>query len=93
MAASPPSAVRTWPALLAGVSLAALASLAPYPAHAVDGTWSGPGSEWTDGTNWSSTPAVPDNTATFINNAAPTSLTISNDASINTIQFRCGARF
>ena len=89
---SAPSALRTWPALLAGVSsLAALASLAPYPAHAVDGTWSGPGSEWTDGTNWSSTPAVPDNTATFNDNAAPTSVTIPNDASINAIQFTTAA--
>jgi autotransporter-associated beta strand protein len=90
-AAPAPSAVRTWPALLAGVSLAALATVAPYPAHAVDGTWSGPGAEWTDGTNWSSTPNVPDDTATFTNNAAPTSVTISNDASINTIQFTTGA--
>src|SRR5215469_14310956 len=77
-------------ALLAGVSLAALATLAPG-AHAVDGTWTGPDTEWTDGTNWSSTPDVPDNTATFTNNAAPTSVTISDDASINTIQFTAGA--
>src|SRR5215471_4845582 len=63
-------------ALLAGVSLAALVALAPV-AHAVDGTWTGPDTEWTDGTNWSSTPAVPDNTATFTNNAAQTSVTIS----------------
>src|SRR5215472_9924736 len=77
-------------ALLAGVSLAALAILAPV-AHAVDGTWTGPDIEWTDGTNWSSTPDVPDNTATFTNNAVPTSVTISDDASINTIQFTAGS--
>src|SRR6516162_769575 len=77
-------------ALLAGVSLAALATLTPV-AHAVDGTWSGPAAEWTDGTNWSSTPDVPDNAATFTNNGAPTSVTISDDASINTIQFTAGA--
>jgi len=77
-------------ALLAGASLAALVALAPV-AHAVDGTWTGPDTEWTDGTNWSSTPDVPDNTATFTNNAAPTSVTISDDASINTIQFTAGA--
>src|SRR5262249_27270969 len=65
-------------ALLAGVSLAALATLAPG-AHAVDGTWTGPAAEWTDGTNWSSSPDVPDNAATFTNNGAPTSVTISND--------------
>src|SRR6516164_7378178 len=77
-------------ALLAGASLAALVALAPV-AHAVDGTWTGPDTEWTDGTNWSSTPDVPDNTATFTNNAAPTSVTVSDDASINTIQFTAGA--
>src|SRR5262245_58998586 len=65
-------------ALLAGVSCAALAVLAPGAVHAqVDGTWQGPGAEWTDGTNWSSTPDVPDNTATFTNNGAPNSVTIS----------------
>src|SRR6516225_9157680 len=77
-------------ALLAGVSLAALATLAPG-AHAVDGTWTGPAAVWTDGTNWSSSPDVPDNAATFTNNGAPTSVTISDDASINTIQFTAGA--
>src|SRR5262249_11539067 len=77
-------------ALLAGVSLAALATLTPV-AHAVDGTWTGPAAEWTDGTNWSSNPDVPDNTAAFTNNGAPTSVTISDDASINTVQFTAGA--
>ncbi len=72
--------------------------LAPYlalgatAAHAVDGTWTGATTtEWTTGANWSSTPAVPDNAATFTNNGAPTSLTISNDTSINAIQFTAGA--
>src|SRR6516162_666804 len=74
--------------LLAGVSLIALA---PSAAHAIDGVWTGPGAEWTDGANWSSTPDVPDNAATFTNNGAPTSATISDDASINTIQFTAGA--
>jgi autotransporter-associated beta strand protein len=78
-------------ALLAGVSLLALVALAPSAAQAVDGTWTGPAAEWTDGTNWSSNPDVPDNTATFTNNGAPTSVTISNDASINTIEFTGGA--
>ena len=77
-------------ALLAGVSLAALATLASNAAQAVDGTWIGFGAptpnEWTQDNNWSSA-AVPDNTATFNNNGAPTSVAISNDASINTIQF------
>jgi hypothetical protein len=81
-------------ALLAGVSLAALAMLAPHLAHAVDGTWTGGGApapnEWTQDNNWTSA-AVPDNAATFTNNAAPTSVTISNDASINTIHFTAAA--
>jgi fibronectin-binding autotransporter adhesin len=80
--------------LLAGVSLAALATLAPDVAHAVDGTWTGGGApvrnEWTQGNNWSSA-TVPDNTATFTNNGAPTSVTISNDATINTILFTAAA--
>src|SRR5215468_2737494 len=89
---SAPARGRTLPrlALLAGVSLAALATLASG-AHAVDGTWTGPAAEWTDGTNFSSSPDVPDNAATFTNNGAPTSVTISDDASINTIQFTAGA--
>jgi outer membrane autotransporter protein len=79
-------------ALLAGVSCAALAVLAPGAVYAqVDGTWQGPGNEWTDGTNWSSNPDVPDNTATFTNNGAPTSVTISNDAEISTMQFTAAA--
>jgi outer membrane autotransporter protein len=79
-------------ALLAGVSCAALALLAPGAVYAqVDGTWQGPGAEWTDGTNWSSNPDVPDNTATFDNNGAPTSVTISNDAEIATMQFTAAA--
>src|SRR5262245_65704344 len=57
-------------ALLAGVSLAALATLASG-AHAVDGTWTGPDTERTEGTDWSSTPDVPDTTATSPTNAAP----------------------
>src|SRR6516165_774368 len=77
-------------ALLTCVSFAALATLAPL-AHAVDGTWTGPAAEWTDGTNWSSNPDVPDTAATFTNNGAPTSVTISDDASINAIQFTARA--
>ena len=71
----------------AGVAL--LASGAG-PAQAVDGTWVGAGSEWTTGSNWSSTPVVPDGTATFTNNGAPTAVTISNAASINTMEFTRG---
>src|SRR5438876_1666050 len=66
-------------ALLGSVWLGALAMLAPSPAHAVDGTWTGPGTQWTVGTNWSSTPpnTVPDDIATVTNSpGAPTSVTI-----------------
>jgi autotransporter-associated beta strand protein len=84
-----PAALRT--ALLGGVWLGALAMLAPDAAHATDGTWQGPGNQWTAGTNWSSSPDVPDGTATFTNNAAPTSVTISSTTSIGTIQFIAGA--
>ena len=67
----------------------------PDLAHAqVSGTWTGPGGEWTTGTNWTSTPTantVPDDMATFTNNGAPTSVTISNSTSINTIEFDVAA--
>jgi hypothetical protein len=70
---------------------AAAALLAAMPAYAQDATWTGPGNEWTTGTNWSSSPTVPTNTATFTNNGAPTSLTISASTSINTMAFTPGA--
>ena len=81
-------------ALLGSVWIGALAMLGPGTAHAVDGTWTGPGAEWTTGTNWSSLPTpntVPDDIATFTNNGAPASVGISNNASINTIQFDAAA--
>lgn len=47
-------------------SLLATTALGVVAAHAVDGTWvGGTSTEWTDGTNWSPTPIVPDVTATF----------------------------
>src|SRR5262245_15121787 len=76
--------------LLASVWLGASAMSVPATAH-VNGTWTGPGAEWTTGTNWSSSPTVPDNIATFTNNGAPTSVTISNTTSIGTIQFNAAA--
>src|SRR5258708_6124630 len=46
--------------------LLATTALGVISAHAIDGTWTGASSsEWTDGSNWSSTPSVPDGTATF----------------------------
>src|SRR5262245_43050462 len=86
--AAAPSA-RTRAALLGGVWLGALAALSPEPARAVDATWTAPfpgPSEWTTGTNWTRG-TVPDNTATFTNNGAAPSVTISNSAAINTIDF------
>jgi outer membrane autotransporter protein len=77
-------------ALLAGVSCAALAVLAPGAIYAQDATWTGPGTEWTEDANWDPN-GVPDNTATFTNNGAPTSVTISTDAAINTMQFTAAA--
>ena len=73
-------------ALLAGTCLGATG------AQAADGTWlAAPGTnEWTTGTNWSSSPAVPDGTATF-GASSTTSLNISNSMSIGTIQFDAGA--
>src|SRR5512132_3709751 len=69
-------AASTRAALLGSVCIGALAMLVPETAHALDGNWQGPGAEWTIGTNWSSSPNVPDGTATFTNNGAPTSVTI-----------------
>jgi autotransporter-associated beta strand protein len=62
----------------------------PVAAHAqlVSGTWTGATTtEWTDDPNWSGAVA-PNDIATFTNNAAPTTLTISGGgAQLNTIQF------
>ncbi|MET4203034.1 autotransporter domain-containing protein [Bradyrhizobium sp. LA6.12] len=52
--------------------LLATTALGVVAAHAVDGTWAGATTEWTDGTNWSSNPDVPDGTATFTNTGANT---------------------
>lgn len=54
-------------------TLLATTALGIVAAHAVDGTWTGASStEWTDGTNWTSTPDVPDGTATFTNTGPAT---------------------
>jgi autotransporter-associated beta strand protein len=80
--------------LLASVWVGASAMLTPSSAQTVDGTWVGGGApvtnEWTQGNNWSSSPTVPDRTATFANSAF-TSVTISSTTSIGTIQFAVGA--
>ncbi|MCK1396961.1 autotransporter domain-containing protein [Bradyrhizobium sp. 4] len=48
-------------------TLLATTALGVVAAHALDGDWVGGTSDWTDGTNWSSNPIVPDVTATFTN--------------------------
>src|SRR5262245_66097040 len=70
-------------ALLAGVSLIALA---PTAAHAGGGAWTGPGAEGTDGTKWSSPPDGPDHAAPFPNDGAPPSATTADTALTHTIQ-------
>ncbi|MBR0791461.1 autotransporter domain-containing protein [Bradyrhizobium manausense] len=54
-------------------TLLATTALGVVAAHAVDSTWTGSTStEWTDGTNWTPTPDVPDGTATFTNTGSAT---------------------
>jgi outer membrane autotransporter protein len=62
-------------------------------ANAVDGMWlpAPATADWNTGTNWSSSPTVPDNTASF-GASATTSLTFSaTTTNINTLQFGAGA--
>ena len=81
----------TWFIPSLAVGALSLAVLVSGTAYAVDGTWIGAGSEWTTGTNWSSSPTVPNGIATFTNNGAPTSVTISGTTSINTLNFTATA--
>ncbi|MCG2630723.1 autotransporter domain-containing protein [Bradyrhizobium sp. WYCCWR 13023] len=62
-------------------TLLATTALGVVAAHAVDGTWVGATSDWTDPTNWSS-PTVPDGTATFGNTG---SAAVDNNNGIITI--------
>ncbi len=66
--------------------LLATTALGVVSAHAVDGTWIGSGDEWTDPTNWSSNPSVPDGTATFTVNT-PTAVQSNGFVSIGSVQF------
>ena len=61
----------------------------PRSVIAQDATWTGPGNEWTTGSNW--TPATPTGTATFTNNGAPTAVNISGNATIETMEFTAAA--
>jgi len=67
--------------------LLATTALGVVSAHAVDGTWTGAtDNEWTDGTNWTSTPAVPDGTATF-SNTGPTGVVSNGLVGVGSVQF------
>src|SRR5260370_38550999 len=67
--------------------LLATSALGVVSAHAVNGTWTGlPSSEWPDGTNWSSTPSVPDGTATFTN-TGPAAVQSNGLVNIGTVLF------
>ena len=72
----------------------AVALLAATSAYAQNATWTGNGApvtnEWTQANNWTP-PSVPSGTATFTNNRAPTSVTISIPLNLNTILFTAGA--
>jgi autotransporter-associated beta strand protein len=84
-------AVVRW-ALLSTTILGGLCLGVPV-ANAVDGMWlpAPATADWNTGTNWSSSPAVPDGTATF-GASNTTSLTFSSaTTSIGTIQFNAGA--
>jgi len=68
-------------------TLLATTALGVVAAHATDADWTGTTSgEWTDGTNWSSTPIVPDGIATF-GVTAQTSVTTSGLVNIGQVIF------
>ncbi|WP_298241967.1 autotransporter domain-containing protein [uncultured Bradyrhizobium sp.] len=68
-------------------TLLATTALGVVAAHAVDGTWAGGSSDWTDPTNWTSNPSVPDGTAIF-STIGSTAVDNNNGVvTIGTIQF------
>ncbi|WP_145661541.1 autotransporter domain-containing protein [Bradyrhizobium stylosanthis] len=68
-------------------TLLATTALGVVAAHAVDGTWSGASSDWTDPANWSSNPSVPDGTATFTNTGSASVDNFNGVVVIGTVQF------
>src|ERR1700709_241763 len=66
--------------------LLATTALGGTSGHAGGGKWLGSGDEWTDGTNWSSNPSVPDGTATFTN-TGPSSVQSNGLVIIGSVQF------
>ncbi|WP_439711062.1 autotransporter domain-containing protein [Bradyrhizobium diazoefficiens] len=68
-------------------TLLATTALGVVAAHAVDGTWTGGSTDWTDPTNWSSNPSVPDGTATFTNAGSASVDNNHGVVVIGTVQF------
>ncbi|MDH2398954.1 autotransporter domain-containing protein [Bradyrhizobium sp. SSUT18] len=68
-------------------TLLATTALGVAAAHALNGDWVGGSSDWTDGTNWSSNPFVPDGTATFTNTGSTAVDNNNGVVVIGTIQF------
>lgn len=68
-------------------TLLATTALGVVAAHAVDGTWTGGSTDWTDPTNWSSNPSVPDGTATFTNAGSASVDNNNGVVVIGTVQF------
>src|SRR3954464_830228 len=67
-------------------TLLATTALGVVAAQAVDGTWVGGTSEWTDGANWTTTPDVPDGIATF-STSADTNIASSGVVNIGSVIF------
>ncbi len=68
-------------------TLLATTALGVVAAHAVDGTWAGGSSDWTDPTNWTSNPSVPDGTAIFSTTGSTAVDNNNGVVTIGTIQF------
>lgn len=68
-------------------TLLATTALGVVAAHAVDGSWTGGSSDWTDPTNWTSNPSVPDGTAIFSTTGSTAVDNNNGVVTIGTIQF------
>ncbi|MGX1324329.1 autotransporter-associated beta strand protein [Bradyrhizobium sp. USDA 377] len=68
-------------------TLLATTALGVVAAHAVDGTWTGASTDWTDPANWSSNPSVPDGTATFTNTGSANVDNFNGVVVIGTVEF------
>ncbi|AWM02445.1 autotransporter outer membrane beta-barrel domain-containing protein [Bradyrhizobium amphicarpaeae] len=68
-------------------TLLATTALGVVAARAVDGSWTGGSSDWTDPTNWTSNPSVPDGTAIFSTTGSTAVDNNNGVVTIGTIQF------